>query len=500
MFKKILIANRGEIAVRIIRACRDMEISPVAVYSDADRTSLHVRLADEAHFVGPARASESYLCVERLLDAGKRSGADAIHPGYGFLAENAAFAQACKDAGLVFIGPSASSIERMGSKLESRRIVAAAGVPTIPGSDDAAQDWQAALKAARRIGFPVMIKASAGGGGKGMRVARNKDDLKSSFETARGEAGSAFDDSTIYLEKYIEKPRHIEVQLLGDRHGGMIFLGERECSIQRRHQKLVEECPSPAVTPELREQLGRAAMAVARAVDYYNAGTVEFLYDAGEEVSVPSFYFLEMNTRLQVEHPVTEMTVGIDLVREQIRIAAGEKLEWSQQDVRLQGSALQCRIYAEDPQRDFAPSPGLLETVFEPSGPGIRNDCGVYAGFEIPLEYDPLISKLIAHGKDRSEAIRRMRRALAEYKIGGVKTTISFFERLLSHPAFEAGDLHTHFIEQHGILEGEPESCDEWFPCAAAAIYRFLENESTRPAVAKSEGVRWKTFYRGEWE
>jgi acetyl-CoA carboxylase, biotin carboxylase subunit len=500
MLKKILIANRGEIAVRIIRACRDMGISPVAVYSDADRAALHVRLADEAHFIGPSRATESYLCFERLLDAGKRSGADAIHPGYGFLAENAAFARACADAGLVFIGPSASSIERMGSKLESRRIVAAAGVATVPGSDSEAADWQTALKAGRQIGFPVMIKASAGGGGKGMRVARNEDDLKSSFETARGEAGSAFDDSTIYLEKYIEKPRHIEVQLLGDQHGGMIFLGERECSIQRRHQKLVEECPSPAVTAELREQLGRAAMAVARAVDYHNAGTVEFLLDAGNATAAPTFYFLEMNTRLQVEHPVTEMTFGIDLVREQIRIAAGEKLEWSQQDVRMQGAALECRIYAEDPQRDFAPSPGLLETVFEPSGPGIRNDCGVYAGFEIPLEYDPLISKLIAHGKDRSESIRRMRRALFEYKIGGVKTTISFFERLLSHPAFQAGELHTHFLEQHRILDNDSEPCDDWIPCAAAAIYRFLEDESANPAVAKTDAGRWKTFYRREWE
>ncbi|MFQ5740565.1 MAG: acetyl-CoA carboxylase biotin carboxylase subunit [Acidobacteriota bacterium] len=493
MFKKILIANRGEIAVRIIRACRDMGISPAVVYSTADRESLAVKLCDEAYWLGEAASLESYLAIDKIIDAASRCQADAIHPGYGFLAENEEFARACQDSAVTFIGPSAASIQLMGDKISSRTAVKKAGVPVVPGSERGLDSPQEGLSLAAEIGYPVMLKASAGGGGKGLRLLRNEAQFRSIYETARSEAGSSFGDSTVYLEKYIERPRHIEIQLVGDRHANLVHLGERECSVQRRHQKLVEECPSPMANPPFRRSLGEAALAVARAVDYYGAGTVEFLVDAGEQAKSPPFYFLEMNTRLQVEHPVTEMVTGIDLVREQIRVAAGEELGYRQEDVHLRGSALECRIYAEDPQDGFKPSPGVISSLFEPSGPGIRNDSGVHAGAAVPLDYDPLISKLVAHGQDRSQAICRMRRALGEYKISGVRTTIPFFEALLAHPAFLRGDLHTHFIEEHRLTESVNDDSLDTVPLCAAALSFFA---TRRPQAPRRRGrsSSWRNY------
>lgn len=491
MFKKILVANRGEIAVRIIRACREMGISPAAVYSEADRQSLHVTLADEAYCLGPAPSSESYLVIEKIIDAALQCGAQAVHPGYGFLAEDEAFAQACEDSGIAFIGPSPASMRIMGDKIGARAAVQKAGVPVVPGTTQALQSFQEAAALAAKMGYPVMLKASAGGGGKGLRKVDREADLRSAYDLARSEAQSSFNDPTLFLEQYLEKPRHIEVQLLGDRHGHLIFLGERECSIQRRHQKLVEECPSPVVDEKLRTRLGQAAVAAAKAANYYNAGTVEFLADANL-----NFYFLEMNTRLQVEHPVTEMVTGIDIVREQIRIAAGEKLRYQQEEVQLSGAAVECRVYAEDPQNNFFPSPGLITTFFEPSGPGIRNDSGVYAGCTIPIHYDPLISKLIAHGEDRTHALARMRRGLGEYRIGGVQTTLPFFKALLSHPEFIKGNLHTHFIEEHGLVETltQAQGADESVPLIAAALDYFLRSGDTQPEPIPSTGNAWKQF------
>lgn len=472
LFKKVLIANRGEIAVRIIRACRDLGISPVAVYSEADREALHVRLADQAYEIGPAPSSESYLVIEKILDVACKSGCQAVHPGYGFLAENEEFAEACQDSGLVFIGPSAASMKVMGDKVASRDAVRKAGVEVIPGSEGEIGSLQEAMTLADQIGYPVMVKASAGGGGKGLRMVVDERDLPSAYQMARSEAESSFNDPRVFLEKYLERPRHVEIQLLGDLDGHLIHLGERECSIQRRHQKLVEECPSPLVDPELRDRLGRAAVAAGEAVGYYNAGTVEFLIDSNL-----NFYFLEMNTRLQVEHPVTEMVFGMDLVREQIQIAAGRKLRYRQEDLQMHGNAIECRIYAEDPNNNFFPSPGKIVSLSEPSGPGIRNDSGVYAGCTIPVHYDPLISKLVAHGEDRRYAIRRIQRALREYQMLGVHTTIPFFEVLLSHPQFVRGDLHTHFIEEHRLVEQMAESPIQEIPLIAAAIHYFSHAE-----------------------
>ena len=438
----------------------------------------------------------THTCFAVVIEAALKAGADAIHPGYGFLAENARLARACDENGLVFVGPSASSIEKMGDKITSRRIVEKAGVPVVPGSDQALQSVAEAAELAAQIGYPLMLKASAGGGGKGLRLVRSEEDLREAYETTRGEAQSSFSDATLYLEKYLERPRHIEVQVLGDLQGNLIHLGERECSIQRRHQKVVEECPSPWVTPLLRRKLGEAALAVARAVDYYNAGTVEFLVETGGERKTPSFYFLEMNTRLQVEHPVTEMVTGIDLVREQILIAAGQRLRHRQSDIQWSGSALECRIYAEDPQDNFLPSPGTIGTLFEPSGPGIRNDTGVYSGFTIPVHYDPLISKLVAYGSDRSQAIARMRRALREYKISGIRTTIPFFEALLVHPKFIEGQLHTGFIDEHrlaGPLSEGPAS--PALPLLAAALhYCLTQSKSTPEKMARRSA--WKDYGR----
>ena len=487
MFRKILIANRGEIAVRIIRACRDLGISPVVVYSEADREALHVTLADEAFEIGPAPSLESYLVIEKLVDAACRSNCQAVHPGYGFLAENSEFASACEEAGVVFIGPSVTSMKVMGDKVASRAAVREAGVPVIPGTSQALDSIQGAESAASEFGYPVMLKASAGGGGKGLRRVKNGRELRSAYEMARSEARESFNDPTLFLEKYLEKPRHVEIQLLGDRHGRLIHLGERECSIQRRHQKLVEECPSTIVSQELRSRLGEAAVSAGEAVDYYNAGTVEFLLD-----SEFNFYFLEMNTRLQVEHPITEMVTGIDLVCEQIRIAAGQKLRYAQEDLLMQGAAIECRVYAEDPHNNFFPSPGRIDSLCEASGPGIRNESGVYAGCHIPIYYDPLISKLIAYGENRGQALSRMRRALGEYKIGGVRTTIPFFEVLFSHPQFVQGNLHTHFIEEHRLVEKMAEGGleEESVPLIAAAVDYFLRSQTPEMAVTQSSA--WK--------
>jgi acetyl-CoA carboxylase biotin carboxylase subunit len=442
MFRKVLIANRGEIAVRIVRACRELGVTPVAVYSDADRKALHVRMAAEAYAIGPAPASESYLHVDRIMEAARKSRAEAVHPGYGFLSENPALPRACEAAGLVFIGPSAASMEMMGSKINARQAAVAAGVAVVPGVDQAIESPVKAAQIAKKYGYPVLIKAAAGGGGKGMRIVRAEADMASAFRDAQSEAENAFGNPEVYLERYIERPRHIEVQVFGDRHGNVVHLGERECSIQRRHQKVLEECPSPFVDAEMRRRMGDAAVRVARAAGYYIAGTVEFLVDQQK-----SFYFLEMNTRLQVEHPVTELVTGLDLVRLQFHVAAGEPLPFRQEDVGWRGSAMECRIYAEDPDNNFFPSPGKITSLVSAEGPGVRMDSGVYEGWSVPIEYDPLIAKLIAWGTNRGEAIERLRRALAECRVAGIKTNIRFFERLLTVPEFLAGDLDTGFLD-----------------------------------------------------
>jgi acetyl-CoA carboxylase biotin carboxylase subunit len=443
MFKKILIANRGEIAVRVIRACHEMGITAVAVYSDVDRASLHVRQADEAYPIGAPVAAESYLNFQKMLDAAKRSGADAIHPGYGFLSENATFAQACADAGVKFIGPTAAAMEAMGSKTRARQAMERAGVPFVPGTSHGLESFEQAQEVAARIGYPVMLKAAAGGGGKGMRLVHARDQLKSSLEAARSEAERSFGDGEVYLEKAIVNPRHIEMQVLADEHGNTIYLGERECSLQRRHQKVLEEAPSPIVDSEMRRKMGETAVRVARAANYTNAGTVEFLVDQQN-----NFYFLEMNTRLQVEHPVTELVTGLDLVHLQIRIAAGEKLPFTQDDVRTRGHAIECRIYAEDPDNNYFPSPGEITILLEPSGPGIRCDSGMYEGWTVPMDYDPLLAKLIGYGTDREQAIGRLTRALSEYFVGGIKTNLSLFRRILRNPDFCAAKLDTGFLDR----------------------------------------------------
>ncbi|HEY0077578.1 MAG TPA: acetyl-CoA carboxylase biotin carboxylase subunit [Pyrinomonadaceae bacterium] len=442
MFRKILIANRGEIAVRVIRACRELDISPVAVYSEADAAALHVRLADEAYLVGAAPSSESYLRIERIVEAAQRSGAEAIHPGYGFLAENAEFARAVAEAGLTFIGPPAEAMELMGSKTNARRAAIEAGAPVVPGTTEALGSYEEARETAARLVYPVMLKAAAGGGGKGMRLIAAEAELASAFESARSEAEAAFGDSSVYLEKAVERPRHVEIQIFADTHGNFVHLGERECSIQRRHQKVIEECPSPINDADLRERMGTSAVEIARAARYVGAGTVEFLVSDVTR----DFYFLEMNTRLQVEHPVTEMATGIDLVREQIRVAAGEPLSFSQEEVRLNGHAIECRVYAEDPENNFLPSPGRITHLRVPAGPNVRDDGGVYAGAEVSIYYDPMISKLATWGRTRLEAIDRMRRALEEYSVGGIKTTLPFFREIMRDTEFVEGRLDTGFI------------------------------------------------------
>ena len=444
MFRKILIANRGEIAVRVIRACREMDISPVAVYSEADASALHVRLADEAYLLGPAPSAESYLRIDRVIEAARKSGAEAIHPGYGFLAENAGFARAVAEAGLTFIGPTPEAMELMGSKTSARRAAIEAGAPVVPGTTAALSSLEEARGTAVRLGYPVMLKAAAGGGGKGMRLVADEPELASALEAAQSEALSAFGDSSVYVEKAVERPRHIEIQVFSDAHGNHVHLGERECSIQRRHQKVIEECPSPIGDPDLRARMGEAAVKIARACAYVGAGTVEFLISDVTR----DFYFLEMNTRLQVEHPVTELVTGIDLVREQITVAAGRPLSFRQEDVEWRGHAVECRVYAEDPENNFLPSPGRITHLRVPAGPCVRDDGGVYAGAEVSIHYDPMISKLAAWGRTRDEAVASLRRALSEYVVSGIKTTIPFFRAVLRDPEFLEGRLDTGFIER----------------------------------------------------
>ncbi len=441
MFHKVLVANRGEIAVRILRACEERGQNTVAVYSDADRTALHVRYADEAYRIGPPPARESYLNVPAIIAAAQASGAEAIHPGYGFLAENEAFAQAVLDAGLVWVGPPPQAIAAMGDKVAARRMMIAAGVPVVPGTDAGLSDDEA-LAAAGAIGYPVVVKASAGGGGKGMRVVHEPADLPRALAAARREALAAFGDDTVYLEKLIVRARHIEIQVLADTFGNCIYLGERECSIQRRHQKLIEEAPSVAVTPELRAEMGAVAVAAAQAVGYSNAGTIEFLLDRSGR-----FYFLEMNTRLQVEHPITEMVTGVDIVKEQLAIAGGRKLRWTQDDIRVKGHAIECRINAEDPYNNFLPQTGRISSLGEPTGPGVRVESGIYAGWEVSLFYDSLLAKLVVWGETRAEAILRMRRALDEYRIGGIHTTIPLHQRIMDSTRFQGGQFDTSFLD-----------------------------------------------------
>jgi len=455
-FQKVLVANRGEIAVRIIRACRELGLSSVAVYSDADRNALHVRMADEAYHIGPSLAAKSYLHIPTLIDVAKRSGAQAVHPGYGFLSENAAFVEACKDAGLIFVGPPVEAQAAMGEKTAARRVAQQVGMPIVPGAMTDLEDDTQAYEIAERLGYPIMLKAAAGGGGKGIRFVRRTQDLLSSLRTARSEAKSAFGDSSVYIEKAITPARHIEVQFIADTHGNVVHLGERECSIQRRHQKLVEESPSPIVNEELRARMTSATVNLIRSIRYVNAGTAEFL--VGPDLN---FYFLEVNARIQVEHPVTELVTGVDLVQEQFRVAAGLPLSFTQEQIVLRGSAIECRISAEDPENRFLPATGTVQALQEPSGPGVRVDSGLYPGLQVPLFYDPLLSKLIVWGRDRPQAIARMHRALSEYRVVGVRTTLPFARWLMEQPRFIEADLSTDFI------------AEEWD--------HRTKNESTRP-------------------
>jgi len=442
MFRKILIANRGEIACRIIRACRDMNIKTVAVYSAADRDALHVRMADEAFFIGAPPSNESYLRGEKIIDAVKKSGAEAIHPGYGFLSENAEFVREVTKENIIFIGPSPDAMDAMGGKISARKIAIEADVPVVPGTTEPLESYEEAKKIAAEVGYPIMLKAAAGGGGKGMRFVNSAEDLKSAYETSRSEALASFSNDEVYIEKAVVRPRHIEIQVFSDQHGNYVHLGERECSIQRRHQKVVEECPSPINSAELRAKMGESAIKVARAVDYVGAGTVEFL--VSDETR--EFYFLEMNTRLQVEHPVTELVTGIDLVREQIRVAFGEKLSFTQAEIKWENHAIECRVYAEDPENNFLPSPGIITRLRVPQGNGVRDDGGVYEGAEVSIYYDPMISKLAVFGRTREEAIDRLRRALQEYEVGGIKTTVPFFREIVEDEEFISGNLDTGFI------------------------------------------------------
>ena len=443
MFKTVLIANRGEIALRVIRACRELDVATVAVFSEADRDSLHVRLADESVCIGPPAPAQSYNYIARVISAAEVTGADAIHPGYGFLSENAHFAEVCDSCGFTFIGPTAEMIRRMGDKAEAKRTMKAAGIPLVPGSEGVLGDIEEAVSLAKQIGYPVIIKASAGGGGRGMRIAWDERQLRTGFGIAQAEAGAAFGNKAVYLEKYITKPRHIEFQLFGDGQGGVVHLGERECSVQRNHQKLIEEAPSSFLTPEQRREIGALAASGAASIGYRNAGTIEFLFDEDG-----SYYFMEMNTRIQVEHPVTEEVTGVDLVKEQLLVAAGEPMGFGQDDIQWHGHAIECRINAEDFEHGFRPSPGQVTYWYKPGGPGLRVDSHVYSGYSIPPYYDSMIGKLIAFGKDRAEAIRRMEIALEEMIVDGIKTTIPFHLLALRHPRFRAGDLDTRFVEQ----------------------------------------------------
>jgi acetyl-CoA carboxylase biotin carboxylase subunit len=496
MFKKVLVANRGEIAVRVIRACHELGITAVAVYSDVDRAALHVLKADEAYSIGKSAAAESYLNIDRILEVARRCGADAVHPGYGFLSENPRFARVCGEAGIKFIGPPPESMELMGSKTRARTEMEKAGVPLVPGTSQGLDSLAQAGEIATRLGYPVMLKAAAGGGGKGMRLVQGEGELASALEAAQSEAQRAFGDDQVYLEKAIANPRHIEMQVLADEHGNCVYLGERECSVQRRHQKVLEECPSPAATPEMRKSMGEIAVKAARAAAYTNAGTIEFLADASG-----NFYFLEMNTRLQVEHPVTELVTGLDLVQLQIRIAAGEKMPFTQKDVSLRGHAIECRIYAEDPENDYFPSPGKITILTEPSGPGIRVDSGIYQGWNVPLEYDPLLSKLIGYGESREQAIGRLRRALDEYVVGGVKTNLPLFRQILSDSEFLAGNTDTGLLARLQELPGSAaDGKDNEIAAIAAGILHALDSDKNHglaqtPCASPSN---WEKVARNE--
>jgi acetyl-CoA carboxylase, biotin carboxylase subunit len=474
VFRKVLIANRGEIAVRLVRGLREMNILSVAVYSDADRASLAVRMADEAAHLGPAPSSESYLRIDKIIDAALRHGAEAIHPGYGFLSENPEFADAVTESGLVFIGPPAAAMKKMSSKTAARGLAIAAGAPVVPGTEAAIRNIDQARATAKSLGYPVLLKAAAGGGGKGMRRVDREEDLESAIRDASSEAAHAFHNDEVYLERLVVEPRHVEIQILGDHHGHMIHLGERECSIQRRHQKVIEECPSPLmeIDPGLRDRMGAAAVKIARAAGYANAGTMEFLVDRDR-----NFYFLEMNTRLQVEHPVTELVTGLDLVQWQLKIAAGEPLSIEQKDVRWTGSAIECRVYAEDPENNFLPFPGKITYLSEPTGPGIRLDSGVYQGWEVPYDYDPLLAKLVAWAPDRNTALNRLKRALTEYKVGGIRTNLAFFTDVLNDEVMQRGELSTAFLEGFFARRANTQS-------RASASGQTLESEAVAAIVA----------------
>lgn len=484
--KKILIANRGEIAIRVMKTARKMGIQTVAVYSEADREALHVRYADEAVCIGKAPSSESYLVQDRIIEVAKKMGADAIHPGYGFLSENSTFAKKVEKAGITFIGPSAHAIDLMGSKLAAKKTVADYGVPLVPGTDSPITDINLAKEIAVQVGFPLLIKASAGGGGKGMRIVNNLADFEEQMSLAVSEATSAFGDGSVFIEKYVTQPRHIEIQILGDKHGNVLYIFERECSVQRRHQKVVEEAPSAVVSPEMRKAMGEAAVKVAKSCNYYGAGTVEFIVDESL-----NFYFLEMNTRLQVEHPVTEMISGLDLVEWQIRIARGEKLGFSQEELKIQGHAIELRVYAEDPNNNFLPDIGTLNTYKLPVGDGVRVDNGYEKGMTIPIYYDPLISKLVVYGKTRQEAIEKMIDAIEDYHIEGVSTTLSFGDFVMKHPDFYLGDFNTQFVEKYW----HPNQIDEKESEIAAAIAALAFNETKNKVVFEEDGNLHKSSF-----
>ncbi|HEX7585046.1 MAG TPA: acetyl-CoA carboxylase biotin carboxylase subunit [Prolixibacteraceae bacterium] len=492
-FNKILIANRGEIAIRIMRTCREMGISTVAVFSDADRTSMHVRYADEAYHIGPSSSSESYLNADKIIEVAKKSKADAIHPGYGFLSENASFAQKCADNGIKFIGPSPEVINQMGNKIQARLTMIAAGVSVVPGTTESLKTEKDAVDTIKKIGLPVMVKAAAGGGGKGMRLITNDKDIVSLVRSARSEAKSSFGNDSVYIEKYISSPHHIEFQILGDQHGNFIHLFERECSVQRRHQKMIEETPSPLMTPELRKKMGEYAVEAARTVNYEGAGTIEFLVD-----NDLNFYFLEMNTRLQVEHPITERITGIDLVKQQILIAEGHPLLITQEKLRQTGHAIECRIYAEDSDNNFMPNPGKIYNITQPLGLGVRSDGYVYEGYEIPIHYDSMISKLIVWAENRTEAIDRMKRALYEYKITGVKTSIKFLERIMDTVDFRSGNYDTNFIEKNKeVLLADskcPRECEDMVIIAAYIEYLDRLNISQTSKAMYTAQNRWKKY------
>lgn len=495
MIKKVLVANRGEIAIRVMRSCREMGIETVAVYSDVDRKAMHVRYADDAYFIGSAPSSESYLRMDKIIEVAKKSGADAIHPGYGFLSENASFSALCEKEGIIFIGPSPYAIETMGDKITARKTMIAAGVPVVPGTTEPIKDIKTAVSKIMEIGLPVMIKASAGGGGKGMRLVKREEDIINAVSGARSEAKAAFGDDAVYIEKYISSPHHIEFQVLGDKHGNIVHLFERECSVQRRHQKVVEETPSPILTPEVRMKMGADAVAAAKAVNYYGAGTIEFIVDDNL-----NYYFLEMNTRLQVEHPITERVVGVDLVKQQINVANGLPLAFKQEDLKQNGHAIEVRIYAEDPDNNFMPSPGVIKHITEPLGLGVRHDGYAYVGYEIPMYYDPMISKLIVWAETRTEAIARLKRALYAYKITGVKTSIPYLHRILLVPAFVEGRYNTHFIEENQeYLKPKVNCTDRCMDVAAITAFVDYINklEKLQPEKpAKHLGNNWKDLGR----